>query len=221
MPRELLNRELQELLDEVLILGSMVDKAIDRSVTALKKRDLEESQRVIDEDIHINTKRYVIEDMAIRLIATQQPMATDLRTVAAVLNIIVDLERMGDHAEGIAKISLLIGDQPPLKPLIDIPRMGELTRAMLRSSLDAFVAADAPAAKRIADEDDEIDQLYDQIYRELLSFMIEDPKTIGRATHLLWAALNLERIGDRVTNICERVVFMVTGRLGDMDVSTY
>lgn len=221
MPREVLDRELAELQDEVLILGSMVDKAIDRSVTALKRRDVEASQRIIEEDRDINRKRYAIEEHALRLIATQQPMAGDLRVIAAVLNIIVDLERMADHAEGIAKINTMMGDEPLLKPLIDIPRMAQITREMLRSALDAFVARDAEEAKRIAAQDDEVDQLYDQVYRELLTFMIQDPRTIQRATYLLWVAHNLERIADRVTNICERVVFTVTGRLVEMNVSKY
>ena len=148
-------------------------------------------------------------------------MASDLRIIAAVLNIITDLERMGDHAEGIAKIAIMIGDEPPLKPLVDVPRMEELSRSMLRRSMDAFVARDAEAAKAIGAEDDVIDNLYEQIYRELLTFMMADPGTINRATHLLWVAHNLERIADRVTNICERVIFLVTGRMDEINVSKY
>jgi phosphate transport system protein len=221
MPREILNAELKELQDEVLILGSMVDKAIDRSVSALKRRDLEASKRIVAEDAEINRKRYVIEEMALRMIATQQPMAGDLRSILAVLYIIGDLERMADHAEGIAKISLMIGEETLLKPLVDIPRMAEISREMLSAALDAFVNRDEKAARSIAARDDEVDQLYDQIYRELLSYMIEDPRRIERATHLLWTAHNLERIADRVTNICERVVFTVTGRLIEFNASTY
>ena len=155
------------------------------------------------------------------LIATQQPMAGDLRVIASVIHIVTDLERMGDHAEGIAKINLLHGDQPLLKPLLDIPRMADLCRQMLRDSMDAFVARDAEAAKRIAAADDDVDQLYDQVYHELVMFMVSDPATIERATWLLWAAHNLERIADRITNICERVVFVVTGRMEEMNVSKY
>lgn len=221
MPRELLDAELRELQDEVLILGSMVDKAIDRAVTALKCRDLQASQRIIEDDEEINQKRFAIEESALRLIATQQPMAGDLRTIVTVLYLVVDLERMADHAEGIAKISLMIGDEPLLKPLVDIPRMSLRAREMLRAALDAYVARDAEAAQRIAAEDDEVDLLYDQVYRDLVALMVKDPSTIERATYLLWAAHNLERIADRVTNICERVVFSVTGRLVEMNVSKY
>ncbi|MBI2953805.1 MAG: phosphate signaling complex protein PhoU [Chloroflexi bacterium] len=221
MTRVSFEKELGHLQDEVLVLGSMVDKAIDRSIEALKRRDLEEARRIIADDLVINRKRFDIEEQALLVIATQQPMARDLRFIASVLNIITDLERMADHAEGNAKITLLLGDEPPLKPLIDIPRMALKTRDMLRRALDALVARDAEAAKQIAHEDDEVDALYDQVYRELLTFMIQDPRTITRATYLLWAAHNLERIGDRVTNICERVVFTVTGRMEEMNVSTY
>jgi len=155
------------------------------------------------------------------LLCTQAPMASDLRVLIAVLNIITDLERMGDHAAGNAKIAIMIGNEPPLKPLIDLPRMNEKTITMLHDSLDAFINHDADAARKIVPEDDEIDHLYDQVFRELLTFMMEDPRTITRATRLIWAAHNLERTSDRVTNICERVVFMVTGILEDLNVSTY
>lgn len=221
MPRGVFERELERLQDELLLLGSMVDKAIDRSVEALKRRDMEAARRIIEEDLAINRKRFEIEEKAIELIATQQPMASDLRTIVAVLNVIIDLERMADHAEGIAKINLLMGNEPLLKPLIDIPRMAEKSRDMLRRALDAFVARDAESARQVAEEDDEVDVLYDQVYRELLSFMIEDPGTITRATYLLWAAHNLERIADRVTNVCERVDFLVTGHMREMNVSYY
>jgi phosphate transport system protein len=221
MPRESFDRALKELQDDLLLLGSMVDKAIERSVQALKDRDFEESHRIIEDDLKINQKRWEIEDKCIQLIATQQPMASDLRFIAAVMNIITDLERMGDHAEGIAKINLMIGEEPLLKPLIDIPRMADKCREMLRGSLDAFINRDAEAAMRIAEEDDEVDALYNQVYRELLTYMISDPRTITRATYLLWAAHNLERIADRVTNICERVVFTVTGRMVEINVSKY
>jgi len=190
-------------------------------VMALKCRDLQASQRIVEDDEEINRKRFAIEESALRLIATQQPMAGDLRTIVTILYLVVDLERMADHAEGIAKISLMIGDEPLLKPLVDIPRMSLRAREMLRAALDAYVARDAEAAQRIAAEDDEVDLLYDQVYRDLVALMVKDPSTIERATYLLWAAHNLERIADRVTNICERVVFAVTGRLTEMNVSKY
>jgi phosphate transport system protein len=214
-------QQLRELQDETLILGSMVDAAIAAAVDALKRRDLKESERVIAEDTPIDRKRWEIEQRSILIIATQQPTAGDLRVIYAIVNIITDLERMADHAEGIAKISLMIGQSPLPKPLIDIPRMSDHARSMLRRSLDAFVNRDAETAKAIALEDDLIDALYDQVYRELLTIMIQDPKQITIATYLLWVAHNLERIADRVTNICERVVYTVTGRMEEINVSNY
>jgi phosphate transport system protein len=214
-------RELRSLQDEVLVLGSMVDKAIDRSIDALRRLDQLAAQQIIRGDQQINRKRFDVENAAIALIATQQPMARDLRTIVAVLNIVVELERMGDYAKGIAEIVLRHGEQPLLKPLIDVPRMADKARDMLRRSLDAFVARDAEAARRIAAEDDEVDALYDQVYRELLTFMLGDPQTIDRATWLLWTAHNLERIADRVTNICERVVYEATGEMAEMSASNY
>lgn len=219
--RKTFHESLRDIQDDVLVMGSMVEKAISRSVEALKKRDLDMAHQVIDDDLKINEKRFNIEEKCIQLIATQQPMAGDLRTIICVLNIISELERIGDHAEGVAKIVMMIGDEPPLKPLIDIPRMAEKTEGMLRRSLDAFVNCDADAARQIVAEDDEVDDLYDQVFRELLTFMAEDPKTITRATRLIWVAHNLERSADRVTNICERVVFVVTGKMEEIGASKY
>ncbi|MEA3396576.1 MAG: phosphate signaling complex protein PhoU [Chloroflexota bacterium] len=221
MSRKTFERELQQLRDGVLILGSMTEKAIIRSIAALKQRDQPAAKQIIADDLKINCKRFEMEEECIQLMATQQPMAGDLRTIVAVLHIVVDLERMADHAEGIARITLLMGDEPLLKPLIDVPRMAEKGVDMLRRSLQAFVNRDAEAARHICGEDDEVDALYDQVYRELLTYMLADPTTINRATHLLWAAHNLERVADRVTNICERVVYMVTGRMEEMNVSRY
>jgi phosphate transport system protein len=203
------------------MLGSMVEKAIERSIDALVRLDADEARRIIADDTRVNAKRYRLEEDAVRLIATQQPMAGDLRLIASVIHISTDLERIGDYAAGIAKIVLMHGDQPPVKPLIDIPRMAELGRSMLRRSLDALVRRDAAAAREIIAEDDQVDALYDQIYRELLTYMIEDPKLIQRATWLLWAAHNVERIADRATNVCERVVYMVTGQIEKLDSSKY
>lgn len=220
MPRETFQRQLRETQDAVLVLGSMVDQAIDRSVQALRARDLVLARQVIQDDKRINQQRFAIEEQCLLLIATQAPMASDLRVLAAVLSIITDLERMADHAAGTAKITILIGDEPPLKPLIDIPRMAEVAREMLEASLQAFVERDLAAAHRTAARDDEVDQLYDQVYRELLTFMMADPGTINRATHLLWVAHNLERIADRVTNICERVLFLVTGKMVEIQTGS-
>ncbi|MEL7563011.1 phosphate signaling complex protein PhoU [Dehalogenimonas sp. 4OHTPN] len=205
-------RNLKQLQDKVLVLGSMVEKAIDLSMEAMRNRDIELARKLVADDDFINVKRYEIEEDCIHLIATQAPMARDLRIIVAVLNIIIDLERIGDHAAGNAKIAIMLGEEPPLKPLIDLPRMSEKTADMLHRALDAFIKRDAEAARVVTNEDDEVDALYDQIFRELLFFMAEDPKTVSRATRLIWAAHNLERSADRVTNICERVVFVVTGK---------
>ena len=208
-----LDRQLNQLEHEVVSLAEVVGKAIGRSVEALKERDLAESKWVVEEDDYIDGKRYEIEDRCIDLIATQQPMAGDLRAIITLLHVSVELERMGDYAEGIAKISLMIGDEPTLKPLIDIPRMAQKATGMLRNSIDALVSRDVVKANQVRQDDDEVDDLYDQVYRELLLFMLQDPKTIQRATYLLWAAHDLERIADRATNIAERVTFLVTGKL--------
>jgi phosphate transport system protein len=219
--RATFDRQLAGLKDDVLILGSMVDKAIDRSVEALKRRDQNEAHLIITDDMKINRKRFEIEEKCLLLLATQQPMASDLRVIAGIMNIITDLERMGDHAEGIAKINLMMGNEPLLKPLVDIPKMADKVRDMLRRTLDAMVARDAEAARALGDEDDEVDALYDRVYHDLIDIMIKDPTTVTSATRLLWVAHNLERIGDRITNICERIVFTVTGRMEEMNVSKY
>ena len=215
------HKKLREIQDDILVMGSMVEKAILHSVQALKDREVAMAKQIIADDVKVNRERFEIEEKCIRLIATQQPMASDLRTIVCVLNIITELERIGDYAEGIAKIVVMIGDEPPLKPLIDIPRMADKTTQMLRQSLDAFVKRDADAARQVVAEDDEVDNLYNQVYRELLTFMIEDPQTITRATWLIWVAHNLERSADRVTNICERVVFIVTGKMEEIGASRY
>ena len=219
--RETYKKKLEEIQDDILFMGSMVEKAILRSMEALKERDLLKAQQIIDEDANINKKRFDIEEKCVQLIATQQPMAGDLRIIISVLNVISELERIGDHAEGTAKIALLIGNEPPLKPLVDLPRMAQKTADMLRRSMDAFIHHDMEAAKQIAAEDDDIDNLYDQVFRELLTFMAEDSKTITRATRLIWVAHNLERSADRVTNICERIMFVVTGKMVEIGASKY
>jgi len=215
--RQTFDQEIQRLLDEIMVMGSMVEAAIMESVEALKARNLEKSERLIEGDRAINERRYTIESDTLTLIATQQPMAGDLRMLAAVLEIVTELERIGDYAKGISRINLMIGNRPLLKPLVDIPRMAELSMDMLRRALDAFVQRDAETARAIPREDDEMDDLYNQIYRELLVFILEDTSTIEQANYLLWAAHNLERAADRVTNICERVVFTVTGEMKELD----
>ena len=221
MPRTDFDRSLQQIQDELLVLGSMVEKSIDRSVLALKNRDLSLSKTVIDDDDLIDDLRNKIEEKCISVIATQNPMAGDLRTVISVLYIAEELERMGDYAEGIAKISLSIGKEPMLKPLVDIPRMAEKSSKMLSGSLDALVNRDEQLAIQVCRDDNEVDELYNQVYRELLTFMISDPKTIERATYLLWVSHNIERIADRATNISERVLYLITGKIFDIHELVY
>jgi len=221
MTRTALDRQLAEIQEDMLVLAGMVESAIDRGIQALRNRDAELAREIIADDIKINRRRYETEERCLELIATQQPLAGDLRTIAAILYIIVDLERMGDHAEGIAKIALTLADEPPLKPYIDIPRMAQIATRMLMGSIEAFKHRDADRARAICNEDDEVDALYDQVYRELVTYMLQDPRTIERATHLTWVAHNLERIADRVTNICERVVYLVEGKIEELNVSKY
>ncbi|MBM3941557.1 MAG: phosphate signaling complex protein PhoU [SAR202 cluster bacterium] len=221
MPRLDLDNQLKALRQEVIFMAGMVEKAIARSVDALKQRDLEASRQVVREDDIIDQTRFEIEERCIDIIATQQPIARDLRAIIALLHITGELERMGDYAEGIAKISLMMGDTPLLKPLIDIPRMADKATQMLRESLDALSNRDVVKAQRVCKDDDEVDALYDQVYRELLLYMIQDPQTIQRATWLLWAAHDLERIADRATNIAERVIYLVTGKMVEINVSRY
>lgn len=221
MTREVYHRALKNLEEEVLTMGSMVAEAIKKSVEALQKRDENASREIIANDAHINKKRFDIEEKCIFLIATQQPMAVDLRILTSLLSIVTDLERMGDHAEGIAKISLLIGNEAFVKPLVDIPRMADIGLSMLDKCLKAFANRDVEAAKGVCNEDDMVDTIHDQIYRELLLLMIKNPQIIHQATYLTWVSHNLERIADRVTNIAERIVFMVTGRMEEMNVSKY
>jgi phosphate transport system protein len=215
--RKTFETEIQQLKDELLIMGSMVEQAILGSVEAMKKRDVEASRLIYEADARINAKRYAIEERVMIAIATQQPMAHDLRLLASLLEVGGELERMGDYAKGIAKINILMGDQPLLKPLIDIPRMAEKGADMLHRALTAFINEDADTARLIPSEDDEVDNLYDQIYHELMLFVIQDARSIERANWLLWVAHNLERLADRVTNICERTIFIATGEMKEIE----
>ncbi len=219
MIRKTFENEIQQVKDEVLLLGSMVEHAIIASVETLKKRDIKGAEKIIAEDKEINKKRFAIENQLMILIATQQPMAHDLRLLASCMEIISELERMGDYAKGIANINLRMGAEPLLKPLIDIPRMAQIGTDMLHRALSAFIHEDVEAAKAIPVEDDVVDALYNQIYRELMTFIIQDPKTIERANWLLWVAHNLERVADRVTNICERTMFIATGEFNEIKSS--
>ena len=217
MARESFVRELQELQDQLLVLGSKAEAAVMESVEILKRQDLEAARQLVARDEEINRLRFAVESKTLTLIATQQPLAGDLRVLAAILEIATELERIADYGKGIARITLLIGHKPFIKPIIDLPRMAEKAMDMLRRALDAFVKRDADTAREIPKEDGEIDALYNQIYRELLTFILGDPRTLDQATYLLWVGHNLERAGDRVTNVCERIVFMVTGEMTEMD----
>lgn len=214
-------RRLQEIHNDIQEMAGLVTKAISRCIEALKDRDLRLAHKVIADDAAINKKRFTIEDKCIALMGAELLPADELRDMVSVLSIATELERIGDYAEGIAKIVVMIGDEPPLKPLIDIPRMAELTIEMIDKSMQAFCNRDVALAKHVVSMDNVVDGLYDQVFRELLTFMMVDPKTINRATRLIWVAHNLERAADRVTNICERVMFTVSGTTEDTGVSKY
>ena len=217
MVRQVFEEQIRELLDDLLAMGQMVADSIDRSVEALSKQDENLAQQVIDYDDEINATQHSIDEKCLVLIATQQPMASDLRTILAISNIASELERIGDYTEGIGKLAVKLAAKPFLKPLIDIPRMADRGRQMLLASLEAFAQQDVETAHQLGEADDLVDALYDQVYRELLVFMMEDPRTITQATYLLWVAHNLERIADRTTNIAERVIFTDSGRVVDLN----
>jgi phosphate transport system protein len=212
---------LRQEKEEVLVMGNMVEQALGRAIEALKKRNLNLAHQIIADDKKIDEKRFNIENQSIELIASQRPVTADLKYVVAILNIITELERIGDYAAGIAKIVVMIGDEPPLKPLIDIPRMGDLTIEMIQKSLKSFIENDANEALQVISTDEVVDNIYDQIFRELLTFMMTDPKTITRATRLIWVAHNIERAADRATNISDRVVYTITGKLDELGASNY
>jgi phosphate transport system protein len=217
MPRETLDRQMHQLQDEVLLLGSMVEQATMKSMDALKNHDLASARQLHEHDRVINEKRYAIENAILIIMATQQPMAHDLRELAAFLEVTAELERMGDYAKGICKITLLLADSTLPIPLNDLERMAELGVAMLHDALGAFITENAVAANQIPKRDDEVDELYNRVYHSLVSAMIANPETIDNANHLMWAAHNLERLADRVSNICERTVFIKTGELLEIE----
>lgn len=221
MARELFNTEIRQLQDEVLALGSMAEKALLDAFESLRTGDAEWSRKIVEDDQLVNRKRFEIEDRCIFVIASQQPMASDLRILASILYIITDLERIADHAEGIARINLLLGDEPVPRRLGFIPAMADRAVAMLRDSLKAYIERDVDAARRICDADDEVDRLQDAVYDECIQQMIADHTTIQRNTYMIWTAHNLERIADRCTNICERVIYLVTGHMVEINVSKY
>ena len=217
MPREKFEHDLQRLKDEILALGAMAERAVAESVQALKKRDTAKAHSIMDDDRLINEKRYAIENETLTLIATQQPMAGDLRILAAIFEIATELERIADYAKGIANITLMLGEEPLIKPLEDIPLMADKACDMLHRALDSFTRQDVEEARSIPREDSVVDSLYEKTYRELITCMMEDPRTTEQANRLTWVAHNLERVADRVGNICERVVFSITGRGEELD----
>ena len=221
MPRDQFEHDLQQLRDDLLLMASMSAQAIRRSITALQSIDDILAREIIAGDVAINEKRFAIEDECLTLIATQQPMARDMRLIAGVLEISGELERIGDYGKGIARIVLLMDNQPPLKPLVDIPRMADIALNMLDQAMEAFVANDPVAASRIPEQDDEVDALYNQVYSELLTVLMARPGQVERANHLLWAAHNLERCADRVNNICERIVYTATGEFHEFDMEEF
>ncbi|MGA2761903.1 MAG: phosphate signaling complex protein PhoU [Spirochaetia bacterium] len=217
MPREKFEHDLQRLKDEILALGAMAERAVAESVQALKKRDTAKAHSIMDDDRLINEKRYAIENETLTLIATQQPMAGDLRTLAAIFEIATELERIADYAKGIANIAVMLGEEPLIKPLVDLPRMADKACDMLHRALDSFMRQDVEEARAIPREDTEVDSLYEQTYRELITYIMADPRVIEQANRLTWVAHNLERVADRVGNICERVVFSITGHGEELD----
>lgn len=219
MTRETLERKIQELLDEVVLLGSMVEQATLGAVRSLKDRDLAKSQAIYDGDKQINEKRFQVEERTITIIATQQPMARDLRILTAILEVITELERMGDYAKGIGRINLNLGPESRLKAPAGLSKMAEIGVDMLHRALEAFVGGDAALARAIPKDDDKVDAEFNRIHRELLDQMTAHPDEIDDINHLLWALHNLERLADRVTNICERTLFVATGELLELDVS--
>lgn len=204
-------RDLSSLQEDLAEMATHVEQATLRALEALQNQDLALAQQIIDEDDHLDHLQDALENKCVTMMATQQPTARDLRALMSAVHIAVELERMGDYAEGIAKICLRIGDQPLLKPLIDIPRMAELALTMLRESLEAYSNHDEWQARKVCRDDDAVDDLYNQVYRELLTYMLQDPRSIERATYLLWVAHDLERIADRATNIAERAMWLVSG----------
>ncbi|MCC6388772.1 MAG: phosphate signaling complex protein PhoU [Dehalococcoidia bacterium] len=221
MTRDLFRREITELQDEVLILGSMAEKALMDAMESLRDGDHRWSQKIVEDDARINAKRFEIEERVIFVIASQQPMATDLRALVSMLFIVTDLERIADHAEGVARINMMLADEPLPRRLGYIPAMADRTVAMLRDSLKAFIDQDIAAARQICEADDEVDRLQDRVYDDSNAAMIADPSTIQRNTYMLWTAHNLERIADRCTNICERIIYLVTGNMEEINISKY
>jgi len=216
MARERFEQEMRRLAERVVELGGLAETAVRDSVAALLRQDLDKARALIEADRRINELRFELENEALLLIATQQPVAGDLRSLASVLEIATELERIADYAKGIATITLTIGQKPQLEPLPDLQRMAELACGLLHRSLEAYIRGDLRTACSIPEEDGAVDQLYEKIYRDLVSDLMSDPRAIDHAMRLTWVAHNLERVADRVGNICERVVFSLTGSVQEM-----
>ena len=216
MLRKLYDQDIRNIKDEILLLGSMVEDAIFHSIKALKARDFDAAERILADDVLINRKRFEIENQVMTIIATQQPLAHDLRVLASIFEIAGELERIGDYAKGIAMLCIRLGDRQLVKSLIDLPFMAELAVDMLHRALGAFDVEDLQAALALPEEDDQVDDLYLQFYRVMMTYIMENPANIDEANYLLWAAHNLERTADRVSNICERTVFIVTGSIQEL-----
>lgn len=219
MPRMTMDREIRLIQDETLLLGSLVEQALLNAVDALKQRDVHAALAVEQSDHYINDKRFAIENRVLILFATQSPLARDLRLLAAVLEVITELERMGDYAKGIAKVVVKIADDDTLIPMREIQSMADLAVSMLHRALGAFIAEDVELARSIPAEDDQVDELYNIVYRKVVQTMINNPDTIDHSNQILWVVHNIERTADRVTNICERILFVATGELIEMDTS--
>lgn len=215
--RQSFDRDLGHLEAEVILMSGLVENSIFNALDALKGRDLELSRRVVEEDERVNKKRYEVEIACVEMLRREAPVASDLRRIVSILLISSELERMGDYAKGIARLSLRMGADAPLKELVDIPRMAELSVTMLKRSLEAFLERDPAAVERmaasLAGDDDAVDELYSRVQHDLFGLMKKSPDNVERATYLLWAAHNVERIADRATNIAERAVFQVSGRV--------
>ncbi len=202
-------RELEELKEDLLKMAILVEDAIRNAVQSLVKRDSELAQRTFEGEDRINALDISIDNYCLKLLALRQPMAVDLRFITSAMKIVTDLERMGDEAENIAERAIVLNQEPQLKPYIDIPRMAETAQSMVRDVLDAFLSRNPKLARSVCERDDLVDGLNDQVFRELLTYMISDPTTITRAVHLLIVSRCLERIADHATNIAEDVIFMV------------
>ena len=218
MSRDNLLLHIHQVQDELLLMGSMVEQATIKSIECLKKKDIEGAKAIYNADVVINEKRYAIENSILILIATQQPLAHDLRLLAALLEISAEIERMGDYAKGIAKVVVKLGDMDIPLPLKEIEEMASLAVDMFHRALTAFINEDPLSARKIPAEDDKIDELYKKVQKAVVKEMVKEAKIIDSVNLFMWVAHNLERMADRVSNICERTVFVATGELGELEV---